>query len=83
MKSSVSSKGQVTIPAEVRDRLGLRPGTSVKFELREGGVLLRKGGDDAHPVDRAFGRLKLARSVDQTLDKLRGPRPPKSDGRTS
>jgi len=41
MKSVVSTKGQVTLPAEVRAKLGLTVGTAVQFELREGGVLLR------------------------------------------
>ena len=52
MKSSLSSKGQVTIPAEIREKLGLRPGTVVSFELREGGAFLHKGGPGDHPVDR-------------------------------
>jgi AbrB family looped-hinge helix DNA binding protein len=51
LKSSISSKGQVTVPAEVRERLGLAAGTAVTFELRPDGVLLKKGGLGAHPVD--------------------------------
>ena len=36
MKTKVSSKGQVVIPKEVRDRLGIKPGTilDVKVEGR-------------------------------------------------
>jgi AbrB family looped-hinge helix DNA binding protein len=34
--SRISSKGQVTIPQEVRIRLGLRPGDRVEF-VNEGG----------------------------------------------
>jgi antitoxin PrlF len=75
MKSVVSTKGQVTLPAEVRAKLGLTVGTAVQFELREGGVLLRKGGGALHPVDRVFGRLKLDRPVDTLLDEMRGSRP--------
>jgi len=74
MKSTISSKGQITVPAEVREKLGLVPGTVVQFELREGGVLLRKGGPGAHPVDQVYGRLKLGGSVDALLDTMRGPR---------
>ena len=74
MKSTISSKGQITVPAEVRDRLGLVPGTPVTFELREDGVLLRKGTEGLHPVDRVYGRLPLGRPVDAVLDELRGPR---------
>jgi len=29
----VTTKGQVTIPVEVRERLGIRPGTEVNFEV--------------------------------------------------
>jgi AbrB family looped-hinge helix DNA binding protein len=75
MKSVVSTKGQVTLPVEVRAKLGLTVGTAVQFELREGGVLLRKGGGALHPVDRVFGRLKLDRPVDTLLDEMRGSRP--------
>ena len=75
MKSTISSKGQITVPAKVREKLGLAPGTAVQFQLREDGVLLRKGAAGMHPVDQLFGRLKLAKSVDTLLDEMRGPRP--------
>lgn len=29
----LTSKGQVTIPKELRDKIGLKPGESAKFEL--------------------------------------------------
>jgi hypothetical protein len=63
------------VPVEVRDKLGLVPGTPVRFELRDGGVLLRNGGGSTHPVDQVFGRLTLSRPVDALVDEMRGPRP--------
>lgn len=75
MKSIISAKGQITVPAPVRDKLGLAPGTPVQFELREGGVLLRKGRSGTHPVDQVFGRLRLRKPVDALLDEMRGLRP--------
>jgi len=77
MKSTISSKGQVTIPIEVRDRLGLEAGTTVLFDIREEGVLLRKGSHGEHPVDKVFGILKVRRPVDalKHADEVRGPRP--------
>jgi len=75
MKSTMSSKGQLTVPIELREKLGLAPGTVVKFELRNGAAILRKGSDDDHPVDRLFGRLDLRKPVDDILDEMRGPRP--------
>jgi len=71
MKSTISSKGQITVPVEIRDQLGLRPGVVVSLE---GGVLLRKGIAGKHPVDRVFGHLHLEKPVDTLLDEMRGPR---------
>ncbi|WP_029011621.1 AbrB/MazE/SpoVT family DNA-binding domain-containing protein [Niveispirillum irakense] len=43
MATTVTSKGQVTIPKPVRDRLGIQPGTAVDFELApDGRVVLVK-----------------------------------------
>jgi AbrB family looped-hinge helix DNA binding protein len=81
MKSIVSSKGQITLPVEVRDRLGLVAGTAVRFELCAGGVVIRKGRPGAHPVDQLFGALTLGRSVDALLDEMRGPRSTPSPSR--
>jgi AbrB family looped-hinge helix DNA binding protein len=77
MKSTISSKGQITVPAEVRDQLGLRAGTVVRFKIRPDGVLLIKGGGGQHPVDRVFGVIKPAQRMDslELLDRMRGPRP--------
>ena len=37
MAVTVTSKGQVTIPKPVRDRLGIHPGSKVDFEVAEDG----------------------------------------------
>ena len=75
MRSRVSSKGQITIPAELREALGLRAGPQVVFERRPEGALLRKGTTGEHPVDKVYGLLKVHASVDVLLDEMRGPRP--------
>ena len=75
MHSTISTKGQITVPSAIRSELGLAPGTRVEFELREGGVLLRKGGSGEHPVDRVFGVLELSESVDEVIEHMRGPGP--------
>ena len=38
----ITSKGQVTIPVEIRERFGLLPHTEVEFTIREGDVVLRR-----------------------------------------
>lgn len=37
--ATVTSKGQITIPIEVRERLGIRTGTRVEFVLRDDDVV--------------------------------------------
>ncbi|TAK35694.1 MAG: AbrB/MazE/SpoVT family DNA-binding domain-containing protein [Chloroflexota bacterium] len=77
---TITSKGQVTLPKEIRDALGLRPGTEVEFELREGQVILHK----RVPVEalrkwQGYLRGRLpADSVDDMMEKLRGERPGES-----
>lgn len=40
--STVTQKGQATIPADVRKKLDLHPGDKVGFEITDGEVILRK-----------------------------------------
>lgn len=40
--SSITQKGQATIPAEIRLKLDLHPGDKVGFELINGNVVLKK-----------------------------------------
>jgi antitoxin PrlF len=75
MKSTMSSKGQLTVPVELREKLGLEAGTVIQFEYRDGQIFMRKGTQADHPVDRLYGTLHLDRSVDEILDEMRGPRP--------
>ncbi|MDQ3328670.1 MAG: AbrB/MazE/SpoVT family DNA-binding domain-containing protein [Chloroflexota bacterium] len=75
--STVTSKGQVTLPKKVRDGLGLVPGSEVEFELREGEVLLRKSvSEEKFARWQGYLRGKLSEdSVDQFVDTLRGEEP--------
>jgi AbrB family looped-hinge helix DNA binding protein len=75
MKSTISSKGQLTVPVELREKLGLEAGTVIEFEYRDGAIFMRKGPQADHPVDRLFGRLHLGKPVDELIDEMRGPRP--------
>ena len=47
MGNTVTTKGQVTIPKQVRDLLGIKPGSSVAFEVAEDGRVLFAGEDVA------------------------------------
>jgi len=54
----ITSKGQVTIPQEIRERLGLLPNTEVEFTVTGGeAVIRRKKGTPTH-AQRAVAHLK-------------------------
>lgn len=61
MNVSVSSKGQMVIPKEIRDALGIKPGAQIEVELSADGnaATLRPARASAKkPVSRLFGVLK-------------------------
>ena len=78
MKSTVSSKGQITVPKAVRARYDLAPGTEVEFELRDDGALLRKKRGERHPIWDAMGigrrewPAHFPHDVDAYIDWVRG-----------
>ena len=41
METSMTIKGQVVIPAKIRQRLGLKKGTKISVEERNGEIVLR------------------------------------------
>lgn len=55
--SSVTIKGQVTIPKPVRDRLGVKPGDEVKFDLNADGQVVLSKVRGKSPRGR-FGALR-------------------------
>jgi AbrB family looped-hinge helix DNA binding protein len=54
--AKVTSKGQVTIPKEIREKLGVRPGEAVGFEEKDGVLVITKVVTTS-PFDRWVGRL--------------------------
>jgi AbrB family looped-hinge helix DNA binding protein len=63
----ITTKGQVTIPQEIRDELGLLPNTEVTFDVVDGEARLRK-------ADSRKSSKRLSRG-DKAVDKLRSVRP--------
>ena len=59
MKNSsvVSSKGQITVPQEIRKRLGLAPGDRVEFVVEEGRTEIRPLRSEANPFEKYAGIL--------------------------
>jgi AbrB family looped-hinge helix DNA binding protein len=69
----ITSKGQVTIPVELRERAGLHRHTEVEFELDAKGVRIRraraprKQGRGAAAVGRLRGRATVKMSTDEIM----------------
>ena len=72
----ITSKGQVTIPQEVRERAGLLPGTEVEFVLSGRQVLIQKRRSGNRRGRRLLSALSgkgdLGLSTDQIMALTRG-----------
>lgn len=74
MQLTLSSKGQVVLPAPMRRRLRLRPRAKLEAEEIDGGIILRpvKPSAKIEPIEYLPpGAIKLTQR-DYDLDKLAG-----------
>lgn len=73
LESSVSERGQVTLPKELRDRYGLLAGTPVAFIPSSKGLLIRKSVDkNNNPFKKLVGIIKDGTKTDDYLNEIRG-----------
>ncbi|MBW4043541.1 MAG: AbrB/MazE/SpoVT family DNA-binding domain-containing protein [Acidobacteria bacterium] len=63
--STLSSKGQVTVPIEVRRRLGLREGDRVEFAFEHGKIILRPMRSEENPFQKWIGAFPAFESVEE------------------
>ncbi len=75
----ITTKGQVTIPQHIRERLGLLPYTEVDFEIAGDHARIRKarpGAGTGLRAQRAIGALrdsaKTRMSTDEIMELTRG-----------
>jgi antitoxin PrlF len=72
MRSTVSEKGQVTIPKPIRERLGIRPGEVLEFDEHPGGGVVARKAATRSPVDELYGVLRIPAGTDELIERLRG-----------
>ncbi|MGH8474337.1 MAG: AbrB/MazE/SpoVT family DNA-binding domain-containing protein [Methylococcales bacterium] len=80
MSTTITTKGQVTIPKKIRDSLGLAPGSAVDFDIDEQRrIVIRKADEQLiRPThlpdrfDRARGRATIKWRTDELMRLLRG-----------
>ena len=69
----VTSKGQVTIPLEIREKLGILPQTEVEFEVQGNAARLvkvspkRGRGRGAGAVARLRGKASVSMTTDEIM----------------
>jgi AbrB family looped-hinge helix DNA binding protein len=74
----VTSKGQVTIPVEIRERLGLLPDSEVEFVVEGSAVRIRKArgrrkrGRGRSIVEHLRGKATGPMTTDQIMAMTRG-----------
>lgn len=77
MSTTITIKGQATIPKRIRDALGLVPGSRVEFDLNDQGeVVLRPAAQrrvrSADRFEAARGRADIRWRTDELMALLRG-----------
>jgi AbrB family looped-hinge helix DNA binding protein len=74
-RATITSKGQVTIPAEIRDEMGLQAGDQLEFGPNAGGaIVIRKTSPKTSVFDRwvGVGKPIAGLTVDEMIDEMRG-----------
>ena len=66
----VTTKGQVTIPAAIREHLGLLPDTEVEFTLAGNGVVLTKARRGVRRGQRIVAHLRGRGTVRMSTDEI-------------
>ena len=72
--STISSKGQVTVPIEVRHRLGLHAGDRVEFVFTDGRTYLQPVRSEVNPFVAFMGSLpafSTKEEIDAWVSELR------------
>ncbi len=65
--STLTTRGQTTIPKDIREALDLQPGDRLEFTLRGDQVVLRRAGADLSALD---GMLDRSEQKPLTIDEM-------------
>jgi len=65
----VTTKGQVTIPQHIREKLGITPATEVDFIEEKGRIFLVQRKDEKAGI-RKFAKLRGLATVKMTTDEI-------------
>ncbi len=63
--STISSKGQITVPLEIRRRLGLKEGDRVEFVVEGEWTIIRPAQPPENPFEKYVGALPVFNSREE------------------
>ena len=66
----LTTKGQVTIPQQLRKRFGLSPGIEVVFDSTDEGVLIRPAHDREREIEERLARATGSATVPITTNEI-------------
>ncbi len=73
MITTISSKGQITLPVKLRKRLGLKPGMKLEFD-ETGDYLIARPAFDAAEMEEVFGCSRNSSAGQNTAQMLKDQR---------
>lgn len=82
----VTAKGQVTIPKEIREALGIEPGDEIAFEKADSGYKIQKKepttADGGDPFEKYRGSADSDETMTDRMRRLRGEFPREVDDKS-
>jgi len=71
MRAIVAERGQVTIPKQLRTKMGIKPGTVLEFTIQDGHLVASKA-EMGSQIDKVYGCLDLGMTTDKFIKSIRG-----------
>ncbi len=72
MKATISEKGQITIPIQLREKLGLIPGQILDFEIRGSELVGKKVRGEKLEKSKGYLKKRTKLTVDEYIEEIRG-----------
>lgn len=66
----ITSKGQVTIPVEIREKMGFLPDTEVEFEMDGNTIRLKKARSQSRRGKELIARMRGKATVGMSTDEI-------------
>jgi AbrB family looped-hinge helix DNA binding protein len=66
----ITSKGQITIPIEIREKMGFLPETEVEFKITGNTVSLKRVGSSSKRSRNLINQMRRKATIKMTTDEI-------------